>query len=59
MNDPWPIPSIGFHPIYTKKDQIRWRAIYAYLCKKGLAKSKAEANAFLEVWKMRDPHLIY
>lgn len=52
-------PSIGFHPIYTKKDQIRWRAIYAFLCKKGLPKAKAEADAFLEVWKMRDIALRY
>jgi hypothetical protein len=52
-------PTIGFNPIYTKKDRIRWTAIYLHRLKKGMTKAKAEAAAFLEVWKMRDPHIIY
>jgi hypothetical protein len=52
-------PTIGFNPIYTKKDRIRWTAIYLHGLKKGMTKAKAEAVAFLEVWKMRDPHIIY
>ena len=52
-------PTIGFNPIYTKKDRIRWTAIYLHGLKKGTPKAKAEAVAFLEIWKMRDPHIIY
>jgi hypothetical protein len=51
-------PSIGFHPIYTKKDRIRWAHLYLHLCKLGRSKT-AEAEAFLEVWKMRDSALRY
>jgi hypothetical protein len=52
-------PSIGFHPIYTKKDRIRWAHLYLHLQGTGVAKAKAEAAAFLEVWKMRDYALKY
>ena len=52
-------PSIGFHPIYTKKDRIRWAHLYLHLCQTGMAASKAEATAFLELWKMRDFALKY
>ena len=52
-------PAIGFHPIYTKKDRIRWAHLYLHLQGTGMAKPKAEAAAFLELWKMRDFALKY
>jgi hypothetical protein len=52
-------PTIGFHPIYTKKDRIRWAHLYLHLCTTGMPKLKAEAAAFLEIWKMRDFALKY
>jgi DNA-binding transcriptional MocR family regulator len=52
-------PKSGFNLALNTKDQIRWAHIFQNLKEKGLSAEKAEIQAFLQVYAIKDPHLKY
>jgi len=52
-------PVSGFNLALTVQDRIRWSHIVQSLLKKGFAAEKAEIQAFLQVYQIKDPHLHY
>jgi hypothetical protein len=52
-------PVAGFNLSFTTKDRIRWAHLFQSFRKKGLTVEKAEIQAFLQVYPIKDPHLRY
>jgi len=52
-------PKGGFNLALNTKDRIRWANIFQSLKQKGLVAEKAEIQAFLQVYAMKDAHLKY
>ena len=52
-------PVSGFSLAFSAKDRIRWAHIFQHLQRKGYSVEKAEIQAFLQVYQMKDPHLVY
>jgi len=52
-------PTGGFNLALNAKDRIRWANIFQSLKRKGVSAGKAEIQAFLQVYAMKDSHLTY
>jgi hypothetical protein len=52
-------PKGGFNLALNTRDQIRWTNIFQNLKQKGWSAEKAEIQAFLQVYAMKDLHLKY
>jgi len=52
-------PRIGWTVIFTARDRLRWANLYVHLVAKGHLSERAEVQAFQEVWRLRDHHLVY
>jgi len=52
-------PTSGFNLSFNVHDRIRWAHIVQSLLKKGFVAEKAEVQAFLQVYQIKDPHLKY
>ena len=50
-------PAAGFNLSFTTKDRIRWAHLFQSFKQKGLTAEKAEIQAFLQVYQLKDPHL--
>jgi hypothetical protein len=45
--------------MFTARDKLRWANLYVHLLAKGHLPERAEVQAFQEVWRLRDHHLVY
>jgi hypothetical protein len=52
-------PRSGFNLALSMKDRVRWANIFQSLRRKGMTIEKAEIQAFLQVYQLKDPHLTY
>ena len=52
-------PRSGFNLALSTKDRVRWANIFQSLRRKGVAIEKAEIQAILQVYRLKDPHLTY
>jgi len=52
-------PVAGFNLSFTTKDRVRWAYFFQSFKRKGLSTEKAEIQAFLQVYQLKDPHLSY
>lgn len=52
-------PVAGFNISFTTKDRIRWAHLFQSFKRKGLTAEKAEIQAFLQVYSIKDIHLRY
>jgi len=50
-------PTGGFPLVFNSQDRLRWANLFQSLKKKGV--EKAEIQAFLQVYQIKDPHLRY
>jgi len=52
-------PVSGFSLSFSAKDRIRWAHLFQHLRRKGASVEKAEIQAFLQVYQMKDARLVY
>jgi len=52
-------PVSGFSLAFSAKDRIRWAHLFQYFRQKGDSVEKAEIQAFLQVYQMKDAHLVF
>jgi len=52
-------PKGGFPLAFQPQDRLRWAHLFQSFKRKGYLVEKAEIQAFLQVYQLKDPHLRY